>query len=211
MFTMNPGPSQPKSKQIRLKNAVENVYPVKKNAEQNFIGLFTGLSVEVFNPEDIKGLHENGFYGIGSLTKSQPRILNNSKRFEYITESQFERRKSLKEKLGCQQLPDVKVNVKTYQENKDEFEERINPFQIEESLVLSLEESFFLQNVLKCLQINQLNDETELSPENFLNICCSLEKNFVIRYIAYHYYRRKNWVVKSGLKFGGDFGKLKFQ
>ncbi|TPX61280.1 hypothetical protein PhCBS80983_g01202 [Powellomyces hirtus] len=32
-----------------------------------------------------------------------------------------------------------------------------------------------------------------------------LETEFAVRYAAYHYYRSRGWVVKSGIKFGTDF------
>ena len=35
----------------------------------------------------------------------------------------------------------------------------------------------------------------------------SLQPSFLPNYIAYHYYRSKGWVPKSGLKFGADFSK----
>lgn len=36
------------------------------------------------------------------------------------------------------------------------------------------------------------------------------QSGFVDRYIGYHYFRAKGWVVKAGTKYGGDFCKLPF-
>ena len=34
---------------------------------------------------------------------------------------------------------------------------------------------------------------------------------FLSRYVAYHFYRtEKDWVVKTGIKFGTDFGNLDY-
>jgi len=33
-----------------------------------------------------------------------------------------------------------------------------------------------------------------------------LSPRFPERYVAYHYFRSKGWVPKTGLKFGSDFG-----
>lgn len=35
----------------------------------------------------------------------------------------------------------------------------------------------------------------------------SAQPNFEITYAAYHYFRSKGWVPKSGIKYGTDFGK----
>lgn len=31
---------------------------------------------------------------------------------------------------------------------------------------------------------------------------------FIVKYVAYHYYRSKAWVVKDGIKFGTDYSRL---
>ena len=36
----------------------------------------------------------------------------------------------------------------------------------------------------------------------------SRQQTFIPNYIAYHYYRGKGWVPKTGLKFGSDFSKF---
>ncbi|KAF9586308.1 tRNA splicing endonuclease subunit sen2, partial [Lunasporangiospora selenospora] len=40
-----------------------------------------------------------------------------------------------------------------------------------------------------------IQPSTEISPNN----------PFIVRYVAYHYFRSQGWVVKDGLKFGSDF------
>lgn len=205
--------SQPKSKRTRLGNGNRIPVPARRATEEDsqrkFSGIFTGLSVEVFAEEDVKALHENGFYGTGSQTKSQPKAISDNRRIECVTESQFSARAALQQKLKneCAKESQIAVHVPS-SGNENECIERLNPFPIEESLVLSLEESYFLLTACRCLRIKSIDTDTEISTDEFLDICVSLQNDFVIRYVAYHYYRSKNWVVKSGLKFGGDFGKL---
>lgn len=74
-------------------------------------------------------------------------------------------------------------------------------------LILFLEESFYLHSVIKCLRIVDLITSNELNTDSLWHQFCCIKKNFILHYVAYAFLRSKNWVVKSGLKFGGNFGK----
>lgn len=37
-----------------------------------------------------------------------------------------------------------------------------------------------------------------------------LSHSFISRYVAYHNFRSKGWVVKTGIKYGADFGNEAF-
>jgi len=37
-----------------------------------------------------------------------------------------------------------------------------------------------------------------------------LSPSFISRYVAYHNFRSKGWVVKTGIKYGADFGNTVF-
>lgn len=80
----------------------------------------------------------------------------------------------------------------------------INKVQIKEKLILSLEESFFLTYGLGCLQVVN-TDNNLLSIEECWTLFKSVDKKFIHRYVVYHYFRSKGYVVKPGIKFGGDF------
>lgn len=82
----------------------------------------------------------------------------------------------------------------------------INKIKIQEKLILSLEEAFFLIYGLGCLQIVGL-DNSLLNIEQCWALFNSTDEKFVNRYIVYHYFRSKGYVVKPGIKFGGDFCK----
>ncbi|XP_078044788.1 tRNA splicing endonuclease subunit 2 [Augochlora pura] len=77
-------------------------------------------------------------------------------------------------------------------------------FPIQETLYLTFEETFFLLYGLGCLNLIDF-DSNLLDIDSAWRIFCKADKNFVQKYVVYHYFRSKGWVVKPGLKYGGDF------
>ncbi|CAL1538718.1 unnamed protein product, partial [Lymnaea stagnalis] len=78
-----------------------------------------------------------------------------------------------------------------------------DPYPAKESLHLMLEEAFFLSYGLGCLRI--LDPEMKvLSLTEMWQKFQILKDEFIPHYVAYHYFRSKGWVPKSGLKFGCD-------
>ncbi|XP_045451138.1 tRNA-splicing endonuclease subunit Sen2 [Melitaea cinxia] len=75
---------------------------------------------------------------------------------------------------------------------------------LQEKLMLSLEEAFFLQYGLGCLQIIN-NDNKIQNIEECWKIFSENDQHFVEKYVVYHYFRSKGYVVKPGIKFGGDY------
>ncbi|XP_063972713.1 tRNA-splicing endonuclease subunit Sen2 [Diachasmimorpha longicaudata] len=77
-------------------------------------------------------------------------------------------------------------------------------FPVAETLQLTFEETFFLMFGLGCLQV--VNYEG-----NFFSIVEAWkhfnqqDEDFFSKYVVYHYFRSKGWVVKPGLKCSGDF------
>lgn len=211
---MNISLSLPKAKKYCTGHVHVSPFPVTEISDEcdrrQFDGIFTGMSVEVFNAADIRELSENGFYGSGARTKVQPKILAQNSLF--ATNSQYNAKKKLEKKFGNQNPNEVTLKVLADDVGQNltgelNFVTKTDPFPLEESLVLSLEEAFFLHNSLRCLRIRNFEQTSETSTEEFLNICCALKKNFILHFVAYHYYRSKGWIVKDGLKFGGDFRK----
>lgn len=76
-----------------------------------------------------------------------------------------------------------------------------------EALNLLLEEALFLNFGLGCLYIFDIYGQKSLSSLDFWSLCLENDTRFIQRYVTYHHFRSKGWVVKSGLKFGGDFCK----
>ena len=79
-------------------------------------------------------------------------------------------------------------------------------FPVKETLHLTFEETFFLMFGLGCLRVVDF-DGKFLSIKETWDHFCKEDAFFVQKYVIYHYYRSKGWVVKPGLKYGGDFCK----
>lgn len=77
-------------------------------------------------------------------------------------------------------------------------------FPIREALHLTFEETFFLLFGLGCLQVIHF-DGNLLNVNNAWLYFCKEKPDFLQKYVVYHYYRSKGWVVKPALKYGGDF------
>jgi hypothetical protein len=103
-------------------------------------------------------------------------------------------------------LPDSDSDYEGYLDNVcPRLEEE--RFQISEALHLTLEEAFFLSFGLGCLQVIDLFGNC-LSLDGMWQLFCKSQKDFIQKYVTYHYFRSKGWVVKPGIKFGGDFCKF---
>lgn len=74
----------------------------------------------------------------------------------------------------------------------------------EGTLILFPEEAFFLQHSLRCLRVLDLNEQV-IGDAELWEVFVRQRPRFVELYVAFLYLRSKNWVVKCGLKFGGDF------
>uniref|UniRef100_A0A182Y5W8 tRNA-intron lyase n=1 Tax=Anopheles stephensi TaxID=30069 RepID=A0A182Y5W8_ANOST len=75
---------------------------------------------------------------------------------------------------------------------------------VNEPLCLFLEEAFFLMHTLNILRVKDLfgkSIDVRAAFERFRKV----KQNFLACYSAYLYLKSKNWVIKSGIKFGGDF------
>lgn len=220
-----------------------------------FIGIYTGLSVEICDRDAIKLIHSGGFFGLSTKTKNTPQALAVFPRVKNINQLQYEQKLQWNEQFHNQNENLVMVNLlpliednsdeianekveteekmaednETSVENDENSENEINeseptettetklepelnlvvdPFPIEETLALLLEEAFFLHYSLRCLRILNFEQTQELNTNEILTRFCQNDSKFFARFVVYHYYRSKNWVVKSGLKFGGDFRKF---
>jgi tRNA-splicing endonuclease subunit Sen2 len=100
-------------------------------------------------------------------------------------------------------LPDSDSDTENYLKNI-EPQIKNEGFPIQEALHLSFEETFFLLFGLGCLQIIHF-DGSLLDINSAWLYFCKERSDFLQKYVVYHYYRSKGWVVKPGLKYGGDF------
>lgn len=100
-------------------------------------------------------------------------------------------------------LPDSDTETENYlKEIKPKIESE--SFPIQETLHLTFEETFFLLYGLGCLNLIDF-DGNLLDIDSAWHFFCKTDKNFISKYVVYHYFRSKGWVVKPGLKYGGDF------
>ncbi|XP_017890343.1 tRNA-splicing endonuclease subunit Sen2 [Ceratina calcarata] len=100
-------------------------------------------------------------------------------------------------------LPDSDSETENYfKEIKPKIEYETCP--VLEALNLTFEETFFLLFGLGCLNLYDYSGET-LSIDAAWYHFRKMDQNFVQKYVVYHYFRSKGWVVKPGLKYGGDF------
>lgn len=100
-------------------------------------------------------------------------------------------------------LPDSDSDTENYLKNiKPRIENE--GFPIREALHLTFEETFFLLFGLGCLQLVHF-DGSLLDINNAWLYFCKEKPDFIQKYVVYHYYRSKGWVVKPCLKYGGDF------
>lgn len=75
-----------------------------------------------------------------------------------------------------------------------------------EKLLLFPEEAFFLSYSLNCLEIRR-KDGSQMTHEECLVEFTKIHPQFITSFVVYTYLRSKNWVIKSGIKLGGDFCK----
>lgn len=200
----------PSPKEKRSIYQTLNPFPVKSIPEngKQYKGHFNGLGVEIIDVETIKILYGNGCFGIGTQTKTRPKCLVNEPRIQVITQKQYKKKFDWRNKFGNKNPKKVMVKLLPPIDNITAEPTILeDPFPFEELLALLLEEAFFLHYSLKCLSIVNFNDTKEFTTDELIDLFCDNDPRFIERYVAYQYYRAKNWVVKSGLKFGGDFRK----
>lgn len=215
---MNLELSQPKAKRFCSANATYNPFPVNKiGGEQKFTGIFTGLNVHIVDESSIQEIFTNGCFGVSSQTKANPRTQTTDPHVEVVSQLRYERKLEWMTKYSNQNPHNVRLKVVVndvvparnwINAETDTTNIMDDPFPIEDTLVLTLEEAFFLHFTLDCLRIVNLDQTLEFTTDEVIQKFCEHTNRFVERYVAYHYYRSRNWIVKSGIKFGGDFCKL---
>ncbi|CAK9828092.1 tRNA-splicing endonuclease subunit Sen2 [Anthophora retusa] len=100
-------------------------------------------------------------------------------------------------------LPDSDSETESYLKNiKPKIESE--SFPVQETLHLTFEETFFLLYGIGCLNLIDF-DGNLLDVDHAWHLFCKTDQNFIPKYVVYHYFRSKGWVVKPGLKYGGDF------
>uniref|UniRef100_A0A131XWF7 tRNA-intron lyase n=1 Tax=Ixodes ricinus TaxID=34613 RepID=A0A131XWF7_IXORI len=78
-----------------------------------------------------------------------------------------------------------------------------DPCPVDESLQLFFEEAYFLSYGLGCLIVQENNEELDLLK--LWQRLCALCPTFPARYAAYHHFRSKGWVVRTGSRYAADY------
>lgn len=186
-------------------------FPIRDDEDNDdqIIGRFTGFNVIVDIKQDIKLLNSMGFFGKANLSRSFPMYDIKSKPIILR-----KRQVALRKKWQNLQTTNNKLNETIISvcdsDSEDDFIERLNPlltqtFMINETLHLTLEESFFLFDALNNWRINYNNKF--LDSNSAWTTFAEAQETFIQNYVVYQYFRSRNWVVKTGLKYGGEFCK----
>uniref|UniRef100_A0A182PA87 tRNA-intron lyase n=1 Tax=Anopheles epiroticus TaxID=199890 RepID=A0A182PA87_9DIPT len=147
-------------------------------ALQQIEAIFTGYTVDVTNPADIRKLCLNGGFGQGMLSRAFPACITNTR--ETVRKRKRNMPASVHEAIDGQ-----------------------DPV-IMEPLCLFFEETFFLMHMLNVLNVKDVFDKELCVLDAFARFR-KVKRNFLACYCAYLYLKSKNWIIKSGIKFGGDF------
>ncbi|XP_023026152.1 tRNA splicing endonuclease subunit 2 [Leptinotarsa decemlineata] len=169
-------------------------------------GFFNGFSVCITDKEDMKKIISMGYFGKANLSRNYPQF--GDKRTEILRNRQYKKRKAWSEQTSSKDIRKIIVVPDSEDDNEDYFtnlrpEYQIDRSGLKETVWLSLEESFFLSETVKCLNI--FNGKNILSSEECWKLFSEADPHFKQNYIVYFHFRAKNWVVKPGIKFGGDY------
>lgn len=194
---------EPKKKAV-ARGGAGNFDGPRKNAKIE--GFFNGFCVVLANNEENIKIVNSGVFGKGNLSRNEPLFDKNNL---VIRTRQFERRKNWSEKYGTtSRLKKVIVISDSDSENEEcnlKPVYQIDSSRFGETINLTLPEAYFLLKYLQCLLV--YHGKELLNEETCWDLFRSSDKYFVQNYVCYHHFKLKNWVVKPGIKFGGDFRK----
>lgn len=182
----------------------------KDNSLRIIKGLFNGYSVIVEDKNDMKNIISMGYFGKANFSRSYPQFADGNKT-EILRLRQYNRRKEWSEKNKSKETNKVIVVPDSDEETSNDYftnlkpEYRLDQSGIKETVWLGLDEAFFLSFVVTCLNIYA--DDRILTASEAWNIFSECNPHFKYDYAVYFYFRAKNWVVKPGIKFGGDYRK----
>ncbi|XP_064539086.1 uncharacterized protein Tsen2 [Drosophila montana] len=74
----------------------------------------------------------------------------------------------------------------------------------DETLLLGLEEACLLGYYLGVLEIRDMLGN-EISWQSYVQAALDYDRQFFYKLASYLYLKSRNWIIKSGIKFGGDF------
>ena len=169
----------------------------------------------VSKPEYAEALWNNGYFGVGNLSSSGMNYDANSL---IVNEERLQRKISWNEEIK-DDLKDEDCTVKPDEEDRTLLVVNLDkekysagppvklvpdPYYLKEKLILAKEEALFLSYALGCLIVSN-SEGREMDIDMMWNTFMEDDEKFFIRYVVYHHFRTKGWVVKPGTKFGTDW------
>ncbi|XP_050295882.1 tRNA-splicing endonuclease subunit Sen2 [Anthonomus grandis grandis] len=180
----------------------------KDGTLKKFSAIFNGHSVVIKNPEDMKTLISMGNFGKSSLSRNYPQTLG-SQKTKFLRQRQFANKQTCINKINNKVTLHKVIVIPDSDSDNDDYFNNLQPkyeadyLPISETVMLGYEEAFFLENVVKCIEVSY--KDNKLTSEELWNLFLKVDPYFIQNYVVYYFYRSKNWVVKPGIKFGGDF------
>lgn len=171
-------------------------------------GILTGACVCVYEQDHASNLYEDGCFGKGILSRGKPCY------FSATPNAGTKRSRGGGDIRGAADVRGQRMEFHTkaaeeQPQYSDLRQQRIVSVELThriEPLQLSLEEAFYLMDVEDRLSVHVDSHSDSLTGlqcwRAFVDVMGVL---FVYRYVAYCHYRRANWTVRSGLKYGTDF------
>ncbi|GFU31089.1 tRNA-splicing endonuclease subunit Sen2, partial [Nephila pilipes] len=217
-------PSAKKKSQFKL----EYPFPIVTNeCEENksdsnwkiVEGYLQENCVLVHDEESMIMLYNMGFFGKGTLSKNAPQVCvkkknNTPPRKKQKTEpcdshddvievSDSDDEDNVQSDENKRDASEILLSSDSDDDNRRYKCSKQSESDEKESLQLTFQEAFFLSYGLGCLIVKDQN--TPLNIGVLWSRFCDLSPDFPVMYTAYHHFRSKCWVVKSGLKFGADY------
>ncbi|KRT81387.1 hypothetical protein AMK59_5286 [Oryctes borbonicus] len=189
----------------RKKNSKFKKYVSLSNMKRKISSHFDGFSVIIENADDMKSTYEKGFFGKANLSRSCPIIRQNEviRKRQYLRKCKWEDKDNKNVKIKkVIVVPDSDTDDENYFINlKPEYQ--IDRSGVKEKLCLSLVEAYYLAKDIGCLSVYE--EDALLDIRNIWGKFSKSDIHFIPNYITYNHFRRKGWVVKPGIKFGGDY------
>jgi len=162
-----------------------------------FRGHLHGNSVCIENRSHADALAHMGFFGNNLARRLSPCKGQGGTESHYAEDSQKE---SCLEDLETSSWSGLSI-TESWSTTEPE-PEAIAP--VKNMLYMTTVEAFFLSFGLGCLLITD-NKMKVMNLEDMWECFCHQDVIFPYHYIAYHHFRSKGWVVKSGIKYGTTY------
>lgn len=186
------------------------------------------LGVKITNTDSITELWQEGFFGKGTLSRSEPSWFGRTSRrlgldggemtLEELTEMRRARRRQFKREREVQQLEDLlekrrKEGFTMEQNSLNRYKVEQSPREIrQEDKDLITQETIYRLEYLQLTPCEAIFLYLGLGVLQLGDISLSLVLSKLLpspkawrEYVVYHYFRSLGWCVRDGVKFGSDF------